>query len=139
MSYVRAPLAAMQAAVYDRVTTDHPTYSIFRYEPSSNPSMPYSFFGIAEGASDDTKTNRGCRITFPIEIFSQSNGVTELNGILNGFLQSLTNDALPLIIDDDWCLILVDAPWTAATEPGDAKGPIQHGTIRLSILVEDVS
>ena len=138
MNYARSPLVAVQSAVYDRVMGDHPDYLLSRYEPETNPGYPRAAFGAIDGVPHNTKSTLGYMLTWPIDIYSQSPGLTELEGLLNGYLESLTDRTRPLSVCDDWELVALEAPWTVTTEQRD-DGVIQHATIRLSIEVEDAS
>ena len=138
MSVQRCPASSVQAAVYVRILADNPTYTVLRYDPASNPGYPRTIFGRISGMLDDTKTSRGSQVTIPLGVCSQSPGLTELVGIMDGILASLTNDIYPLEVDDDWDVVRVEAPWTVDTLAGDQKGVIQRGEIILTVWVEDV-
>ena len=139
MSVERCPAAAVQAAVYDRILADHPTFTVYRYDPESNQPYPRTVFGRISGQLDDTKTSRGARVTIPIEVCSQSPSLTELVQIMDGILDSLTDSADELEVAGNWCVILVEAPWSVETLAGDQKGVIQRGEILLTVWVEDAS
>jgi hypothetical protein len=135
MAVIRAPIAAIQAAIFDAIRAANPARSVWAYPPNTNPPRPYVYLGDMVGQQDDTKTDRGSRVDYTVGIVSESTGTTELNEIMDEVLGAVTGADLDLTAND-WTLVSMEATWTASTEMSEPN-LIQHGVIKLSIYVND--
>lgn len=91
----RSPLGPLRAAIYARITGDHPTRKVFDFVPD-NETFPYITIGEDTDNDESTKTEQGSDITTTIHVWSRYAGSVEANQMLDEVLQSLTRAPLDL-------------------------------------------
>jgi hypothetical protein len=135
----RIPILAVQSAIFSRIKADYPTRDIFVYVPGQNKLPPFITLGASICTHGGTKTSIDFEVSLQIHCWSQSTGNTEVVGMVNEVLNSLTRAELDLAADQFRQYMVELERTDISAEFGDEAGLIQHGIIAIKFGVEDIS
>jgi len=132
---IHLPFATLQAALHLKLTTDWVGLKVFTLPPTVNEALPYVILTSFSAG----EINPQWEVTVGIDVYSQKAGNTEVNLLCGNVLRSISGDELDLSAGgfrhDETFLESVQT----AIESGDERGPVQHGTIRLRMVVSDIA
>lgn len=132
---IHLPFATLQAALHLRLTTDWPTMKVFTLPPTVNEPLPY----VILTSFSASENNPQWEVTVGLDIYSQQAGNAEVNLLCGNVLKSISRDQLALtgggFRHEETFLDSVQT----AIESGDERGPVQHGTIRVRMVVSDIA
>jgi len=132
---IHLPFATLQAALHARLTTDWPTMKVFTLPPTVNEALPYVIINSFSAG----EINPQWEVTVGIDVYSQTAGNTEVNLLCGNVLKSISGDELDLTLGGfQHEETFLDSVQTAI-ESGDERGPVQHGTIRMRMVVSDIA
>ena len=132
---IHLPFATLQSALHARLTTDWVGLKVFTLPPTVNEALPY----VILTSFSATEINPQWEVTVSIDIYSQTAGNAEINILCGNVLKSISRDQLNLsgggFRHEETFLDSVQT----AIESGDERGPVQHGTIRMRMVVSDIA
>jgi hypothetical protein len=136
-SPVRWPRTVLQTALYNQLHTAIPATPFYAVVPGQNVAFPYGFFGHFTANHDPEFKGGNCwEARFILNLWSRSQGTTELDTLLGEVLTAVT--ATDLTLTDSWVCYEVDVDDAETYELMiDEVGPLQHGAITLVFKLMD--
>ena len=131
---IRYPGLALRDAVYSRLNADL-AHTVYKRE-SNQAVSPYVVIGEIQAEDWSTKTSGGMTMDITIEIQSgSSSGATEVLGILDEVLQSITKTQLDMSADN----FFANPPFIEFSQIIRVSEHNHRGIVRAQIFIDDIT
>lgn len=130
----RIPLSALQKAIVARLTLDVSSVTV-KTVLLMNTAMPCIHVGGFSFQGSGTKTSNVEEIGTQIDVYSNTETLTEVNEIINKIINAFSR--APMTLDDDFEIEFDRREMGEALAESHPDGPIQHGIVRMRFQIRD--